>query len=188
MLPSRARETMIESPAACTLGGAAKLQAAAHPHLPRPQVWKEELNRSGVVEDAVDLVRAALAASRASASAAASSDTPSEAGAAAQLLDARAQHAVAAAAALVTAMVVAPGGGTEEVCQGNQWRAARAGVVEARPCDHLRSPLTFGPYTPLPAHTPACSTQHLSPRDVHSFLTARSHASVSARVPARLQL
>ena len=88
-------------------------------------MWKEELNRNETVEHCVAVVRLAVAVGGATAAAA---DAP--AAALARVGDAH--RAVAAAAALVACMVLAHQAGCEEVCQGNQWRAARAGVVEVR--------------------------------------------------------
>jgi hypothetical protein len=97
------------------------------------QVWKEELNRNGAVEDAVDVIERALHwgvctdSPPATLPAVATADPPVTAS------DVRAAQAVViAAAALVACMVLAQQAGSEEVCQGNQWRAARAGVVEVR--------------------------------------------------------
>lgn len=84
-----------------------------------------------MVEDAVELVKRATAAA-AVAHVYTGGAAGDGSGAAAGSLAGAAQGAVVAVAALVAAMVVAAGSGSEEVCQGNQWRAARAGAVEVR--------------------------------------------------------
>ena len=84
------------------------------------QVCKEEFNREGVIEDAVEAIKYAQRRAR---NAPSNKDTLAAA------------HAVTiAAAAFIAAMVLMQQHGSEEICQGNQWRCARAGVVEVR--DH----------------------------------------------------
>jgi hypothetical protein len=87
------------------------------------QVWKEELNRNGVVESAVDVMKLAVMLPK---------DEVFDSTAQATVVIA--QCAVIGAATLIACMVLAHHPGSEEVCQGNQWRAARAGVVEVWSC------------------------------------------------------
>ena len=85
------------------------------------QVSKEEFNRSGVIEDCCDLLKGTLSQSPLRPP---FPEADSEYAAAARAV-------VVAAAALLSGMVVSTGAGAEEICQGNQWRAARAHAMEA---------------------------------------------------------
>lgn len=81
-------------------------------------LWKDELNRSGTVEDAAAVVRAVVTAAKQGATG------PDSMGGRAG------QQVLCAVASMICALVLAQLPGSEEVCQGNQWRAARAHVVE----------------------------------------------------------
>jgi hypothetical protein len=81
-------------------------------------LWKDELNRSGTVEDAAAVVRAAVTAAKQGATG------PDAVGGKAG------EQVLCAVASMICALVLAQLPGSEEVCQGNQWRAARAHVVE----------------------------------------------------------
>jgi hypothetical protein len=83
-------------------------------------LWKDELNRSGTVEDAAAVVRATVAAAK-------QGDNGPDA-----LGGKAGQQVLCAVASMICALVLAQLPGSEEVCQGNQWRAARAHVVEVR--------------------------------------------------------
>lgn len=85
-------------------------------------LWKDELNRSGTVEDAAAVVRAIVRAAKQG------DNSPDSMGGKAG------QQVLCAAASMICALVLAQLPGSEEVCQGNQWRAARAHVVEVCSC------------------------------------------------------
>lgn len=91
----------------------------AHATMAGP-LWKDELNRSGTVEDAAAVVRAIVTAAKQG------DRSPDSMGGRAG------QQVLCAAASMICALVLAQLPGSEEVCQGNQWRAARAQVVEVR--------------------------------------------------------
>jgi hypothetical protein len=99
------------------------------------QVWKEELNRNGVVESTVDVMALAVGLPPNEATGAESTEAQKGAIVAAQ-------SALIGAATLIACMVLAHHPGSEEVCQGNQWRAARAGVVEVW-CCHTHYNIAF---------------------------------------------
>eukprot|EP00892_Ulva_mutabilis_P009573 jgi/Ulvmu1/6989/UM033_0047.1 len=81
-------------------------------------LWKEELNRAGTVEDSAAAARAVVQAAH-------SGRTAAE-----ELGGEHGQELLCAAATMICALVLTQQPGMEEVCQGNQWRAARANVVE----------------------------------------------------------
>lgn len=81
-------------------------------------LWKEELNRAGTVEDSAAAARAVVQAAQAGRTG------PRELG------GELGQQLLCAAATMICSLVLTQQPGMEEVCQGNQWRAARANVVE----------------------------------------------------------
>lgn len=83
-------------------------------------LWKEELNRAGTVEDSAAAARAVVQAAQAGRTGAR------------ELGGDLGQQLLCAAATMICSLVLTQQPGMEEVCQGNQWRAARANVVEVR--------------------------------------------------------
>lgn len=110
-------------------------------------LWKEELNRAGTVEDSAVSARAVVQAALAGRTGA--RELGGELG----------QEVLCAAATMICALVLTQQPGMEEVCQGNQWRAARANVVEVTspsctvcPCSGSCEPLPASVLEQCPKH------------------------------------